>query len=344
MQFYILIATSTCGASSNENNTYFSQPSTLPLSCSLEICPCNSNIKQIRLDFETFTLDGPDTTAALPVPAVAADGAGGDTFTYTDGTQAWTSHPNTHGQCNSDYFTIGSSGTSPPVICGENAGQHMYVETDGVNCVTMTFNMASPIAQQWSVKVAQIEEGMIWEAPKGCLQYFTGTSGSFSSFNLANNVHLANQDYNICMRREAGYCSISYLATTFQVSAVDFKNNFGSGTGKCNSINLFPGDPAAPSEQLQLGNDWIAILEGEDTVGVDTYDRFCGQQLHANDQDAVPTSVTSSSIPFRVGVFFDDSEAAGTKAELGADDTSAIGDADRGDVGFDIGYTQNLCA
>ena len=51
-----------------------------------------------------------------------------------------------------------------------------------------------------------------------------------------------------------------------------------------------------------------------------------------------------SSIPFRVGVFFDDSEAAGTKAELGADDTSAIGDADRGDVGFDIGYTQNLCA
>ena len=69
-------------------------------------------------------IDGPDTTAALPVPAVAADGAGGDTFTYTDGTQAWTSHPNTHGQCNSDYFTIGSSGTSPPVICGENAGQH----------------------------------------------------------------------------------------------------------------------------------------------------------------------------------------------------------------------------
>ena len=42
-------------------------------------------------------------------------------------------------------------------------------------------------------------------------------------------------------------------------------------------------------------------------------------------------------------MLFDDSEAAGTNAELGADDTSAIGDANRGDVGFDIGYTQNLC-
>ena len=43
----------------------------------------------------------------------------------------------------------------------------VYVETDGVNCVTMTFNLASPIAQKWSVKVAQIESGMIWEAPQG---------------------------------------------------------------------------------------------------------------------------------------------------------------------------------
>ena len=43
-----------------------------------------------------------------------------------------------------------------------------------------------------------------------CLQYYTGTSGSFSSFNydttVSNaamttaNTHLANQNYNICFR------------------------------------------------------------------------------------------------------------------------------------------------
>ena len=69
-------------------------------------------------------IDGPDTTAALAVPAVAANGAGGSVFTMADSVEGWTSHPNTHGQCNSDYFSMGSSGTAPPVICGENAGQH----------------------------------------------------------------------------------------------------------------------------------------------------------------------------------------------------------------------------
>ena len=86
--------------------------------------------KKVQNSFTIFhyglIIDGPDTTSALPVPADEDDGAGGDIFTYADadGTDVWTSHPNTHGQCNSDYFTIGSSGKSPPVICGENAGQH----------------------------------------------------------------------------------------------------------------------------------------------------------------------------------------------------------------------------
>ena len=49
------------------------------------------------------------------------------------------------------------------------------------------------------------------------------------------------------------------------------------------------------------------------------------------------------SVPFRVGVHFDGDEAAGSRAELGPDDTSVVGDAGRGDVGFSIGYVQNAC-
>ena len=56
-----------------------------------------------------------------------------------------------------------------------------------------------------------------------------------------------------------------------------------------------------------------------------------------------PLVLSGSKVPFVVGVVFDSSEAAGTYAELGTDDTSAVGDADRGDVGFDIAYLQNAC-
>ena len=53
--------------------------------------------------------------------------------------------------------------------------------------------------------------------------------------------------------------------------------------------------------------------------------------------------LAGSKVPFTVGVLFDSSEAAGTGAELGPDDTSVVGDPDRGDVGFDIAYLQNVC-
>ena len=49
-----------------------------------------------------------------------------------------------------------------------------------------------------------------------------------------------------------------------------------------------------------------------------------------------------SKTPFVVGVMFDDSEAAGTFAELG-DNTNVAGDTNRGDLGFQIAYVQNAC-
>ena len=42
--------------STSTNNTYFTAPSSLPTSCTLEICPCSSSVSQIRLDLNTFTL------------------------------------------------------------------------------------------------------------------------------------------------------------------------------------------------------------------------------------------------------------------------------------------------
>ena len=56
-------------------------------------------------------------------------------------------------------------------------------------------------------------------APAGCLQYFTGTSGTIESFNIDGGVHLSNQYYTICIRTEKGYCDIVYAKTTFSISS-----------------------------------------------------------------------------------------------------------------------------
>ncbi len=54
-----------------------------------------------------------------------------------------------------------------------------------------------------------------YQAPDNCLQWFTETSGGFTSFNYqflkAPLVqHLANQDYTICIRQNDGYCGVKY--------------------------------------------------------------------------------------------------------------------------------------
>lgn len=49
-------------------------------------------------------------------------------------------------------------------------------------------------------------------APNGCLQYYTGVSGTIRSFNYdgVNGRHLSNQDYSICIRTENNFCGIAY--------------------------------------------------------------------------------------------------------------------------------------
>ncbi|KAK3923524.1 Cubilin [Frankliniella fusca] len=49
-------------------------------------------------------------------------------------------------------------------------------------------------------------------AEEGCLQYFTGVSGTIKSFNYDPNggLQLSNQDYSICVRMERNFCGIQY--------------------------------------------------------------------------------------------------------------------------------------
>ena len=198
----------TCGSSTSENCTYFESTGSESGSCSIDICRCSDNICQLRLDFNQFVISGPSTdstTIGLAVAGSATDIAAGVPVTAES-------------QCLTDTFTVSNPGSrTPSVICGDNTGQHLYVDVCGETCNQLTFQlgnmgMGTALAtRNWNIKITQYSCDYENLAPDGCDQYFFGANtGTVESFNFAGGQHLANQDQNICIRRERGNCRICW--------------------------------------------------------------------------------------------------------------------------------------
>ena len=49
-----------------------------------------------------------------------------------------------------------------------------------------------------------IECGSLSLPPSGCLQYHTGPTGNFQTFNFLNGQILSSQAYRVCFRQELG--------------------------------------------------------------------------------------------------------------------------------------------
>merc|ERR1719238_1772000 len=98
---FIVTSTST---TISENCTYIQNPSYPSVysetsALTYTINKCSASVCAVRLDFETFATAGPSAT------------------TETSG-----------GVCTDSFVVTGTSGLSTPVICGSNAGQHLYME------------------------------------------------------------------------------------------------------------------------------------------------------------------------------------------------------------------------
>ena len=50
-----------CGSTSSENCTYFVSTGGEVGACRIKICPCSDDICQMRLDFQSFIINGPST-------------------------------------------------------------------------------------------------------------------------------------------------------------------------------------------------------------------------------------------------------------------------------------------
>lgn len=302
------VVSKTCGESSSTNNTYLDQSTTTSSSsCTYTICRSSSDICQLRVDFETFVMSAPSTTTG------------------------------TIGNCVNDNLIISNpSGPNPPMVCGTLSGQHMYL-TASDSCHKLTATIGSTdtsTVRSWSMKVSQIECSNPLLPPAGCLQYHYDTTGYIQSFGWDGSddatttptaYHQNNQKYNICFRRQEGYCSIEYFTPIAGLK-------LGSTGATAGTLESLYGDVACYEDFISIPG----ILASPTTFSTATAyatiigDRICGLGW-TNFPNPVATAATLVSYvkPFTVGVNFDASDELGAK---------------EGNSGFSILYTQKACA
>jgi hypothetical protein len=121
------------------------------------------------------------------------------------------------------------------------------------------------VSRLWEVRVIQVP--FTQRAPAGCLQYHTGTTGTIQTMNFADNGrHLAEQDYNICMRQEEDMCSIAYEPCHDNSFRISPNNNANP------SEDTGSGDGAEPRTDDECSDKIVLPCDSDDLlmVGFDT--------------------------------------------------------------------------
>jgi len=355
-----------CGDTTAENVTYISTlGATVDNSyCRYTVCKFSSDVTMLRLDFSEFQISPPFWCGASTESVVC---------TGTDGPRI--------GDCIYDSFVVTTPGfAAPPVICGYNSGQHMYVPASPrCNQLVFNFDLQVNTARLWNIKVSQISSSDGTNPPPGCLQYFTGTEGSVANFNFKNrqtSYHLSSQRYQICWRRERGYCSICYAVVNlaYGLSNVPSKapssgsSSWNKKAGFTDSICCSKDSPTAncgtsgANDFVEIDNAIVSPTKKPDRFTVGNANRFCGRFFTSGSSSvqysaAAQKTVCTSTIPFRMRVSFSDGEVLnpantckiGRKAGPSTLDTSDECSTHprygsfRGTLGFKFGWKQTSC-
>jgi hypothetical protein len=179
--------------------------------------------------------------------------------------------PPTMGDCNGDQFIVRAN-EPLPVLCGNNSGQHIYVDVRGrsetnLNLLTMPIfpkpvgvhnesDSARTIVEWlhevspergWKILVTQIpcncQDSSLPDspAPTGCLQYHTGITGTISSFNFHGTI----MNYEPCYFGNETTCGAPIW--TGHLNSLDYSTCIRSAPGYC-GIAFEQGD----AESFQL--------------------------------------------------------------------------------------------
>ena len=191
----------------------------------------------------------------------------------------------------------------------------VYVETGNQGTTGATLAIAlgtATVGGSHKIKVSFIECSSRSKAPTGCVQYFTGTSGSVSSYNHLGGNLLSNQWYSVCFRQELGYCSVDFR----EASAANDAFSIDTGITTGSEITC-----TAADGYISIPNDYST-----------TSNMRCGGNLNAEDANTTPGVYSHArTTPFIMQVF----------TLLNTDDAAATDDATG--TGFALDYSQVPC-
>lgn len=325
------------GEGSSINGSYITNSAPVAgVSNSYSVCPMNSEICRIRFDFTDFVLAAPVTA-----PGTLATGNAGLLAVQAPSI----------GACTTDTFYIRSgTGRNTPTICGTNIGQHMIVDSDGVNCAEVNFNIGGATAtRSWDIQVTQYECGDEMGGPAGCLQYFTTEKGTIRSFNFpvvaagtaieASVVHLQNQNYKACIRKPAGKTAICYPPCT-SVDPTTGQSSYGIGPSPVAAAQSASGtDCVADYIEIQGGQTNANAVAADLRISI--VNRWCGRELLPMRAQAWAAAITATTgvctnvVPFELAVHFNDNEVI---ANTGDAMTAEAGVNPGGIIGFSLCY------
>jgi len=305
-----LFTQTTCGGTVENNCTHVQNDgfptaltgtaqAALP-NCNYQINKAQADVCSLRLDFLTFNTQAGDFAAA------------------TGGAAAGTM--DSLGACRDTFSVVtNTNGGDTPVVCGQNDGEHMYIDIGPSETATATIGftfMALAATRSWEIKVTQLECGNPMSPPDGCLQYHTGSSGQLTTFNYAGNaLHLADQNYNICIRQEMGM-----TCTVYTVCAAI------AGQGLPYSLsNLDAAGAAATAKgasDFSCTEDFIEIAGSSEVCGASVLtNKYCGDVLTTETSAAATLNnpICDCTLPFRVGIHTDGVMDAAPAANEDAD-------------------------
>nr|CAH0107938.1 unnamed protein product [Daphnia galeata] len=312
-------AITSCGGTITLNNTFWQSPATIsaPSTCSVTVkldakfIEQKRPICQVRLDFISFTTAQP-----------------------------------TAGTC-TDTFQVGGSTSTVPVICGDNNGQHMYLDVPSSATnptdLQLMFNFAAgtgTIPRSWNIKIAMLPCGASYLAPKDCLQYFRSSTGLVRSFNWrdiggAAVRQLNNQNYNICFRTEEIDKQVSSRMCFSACTVTNGGDAFSITTVTANPTFSAVGPTDAAGALAVCLNDFLLIVDGTDPTTGLVGDRFCGNELNPNPAGlAASVPVCTRIRPFRITYRTDGTEAA----VVAVPPNIIAADADANNVGFCLDF------
>ncbi|XP_044758275.1 uncharacterized protein LOC123316323 [Coccinella septempunctata] len=280
------VFTVTCNQEVINNLTYFVNPDFPDLtrsmsSCNLTVKKIDEEIAQLRLDFIHFNLGQPNRKT---------------------------------GVCEDDVFMMTGNENRRLKLCGFNSGQHAYFDVEDITNtieITMILNRKA-VSRLWELTITQIPFSQ--RAPMGCLQYHQGPSGIIQTMNFADNGrHLADQDYNICIRQEEGMCSIAYEPCHEDSFKIAPNNNSSTMNAALADEMEGSGGGEETMQPRQIQEECVdrVILpcDNEDLLMVGQGGPSSCSLVHCGEslcpEDVSPCRIESSSTPFTVGIHFE---------------------------------------